>query len=105
MILELSVPDLIAGHDMRRLVRKGVPFKTPTYIVDGKPGLGCHRPASSSCCSSGSGRCSSRGAHRLDRHAYAVLGRQRDAAQHHWVGLGAQRAEVGARDDHAPAPR
>jgi 8-oxo-dGTP pyrophosphatase MutT (NUDIX family) len=34
-ILELSVPDLIAGHDMRRLARKGVPFKTPTYTVDG----------------------------------------------------------------------
>jgi 8-oxo-dGTP pyrophosphatase MutT (NUDIX family) len=35
VILELSVPDLIAGHEMRRLVRKGVPFKTPTYTVDG----------------------------------------------------------------------
>jgi 8-oxo-dGTP pyrophosphatase MutT (NUDIX family) len=34
-ILELSVPDLIAGHEMRRLVRKGVPFRTPTYTVDG----------------------------------------------------------------------
>jgi 8-oxo-dGTP pyrophosphatase MutT (NUDIX family) len=34
-ILELSVPDLIAGYEMRRLVRKGVPFKTPTYTVDG----------------------------------------------------------------------
>jgi 8-oxo-dGTP pyrophosphatase MutT (NUDIX family) len=33
VILELSVPDLIAGHEMRRLVRKGVPFKTPTYTV------------------------------------------------------------------------
>jgi 8-oxo-dGTP pyrophosphatase MutT (NUDIX family) len=35
VILELSVPDLIAGHEMQRLVRKGVPFKTPTYTVDG----------------------------------------------------------------------
>jgi 8-oxo-dGTP pyrophosphatase MutT (NUDIX family) len=35
VILELSVPDLIAGHEMRRLVRKGVPFRTPTYTVDG----------------------------------------------------------------------
>jgi 8-oxo-dGTP pyrophosphatase MutT (NUDIX family) len=34
VILELSLPDLIAGHEMRRLVRKGVPFKTPTYTVD-----------------------------------------------------------------------
>jgi 8-oxo-dGTP pyrophosphatase MutT (NUDIX family) len=34
-ILELSVPDLIAGHEMRRLVRKGVPFRTPTYTVGG----------------------------------------------------------------------
>jgi 8-oxo-dGTP pyrophosphatase MutT (NUDIX family) len=32
-ILELSLPDLIAGHEMKRLVRKGVPFKTPTYTV------------------------------------------------------------------------
>jgi 8-oxo-dGTP pyrophosphatase MutT (NUDIX family) len=36
VILELSVPDLIAGHEMRRLVRKGVPFKTPTYTVRGE---------------------------------------------------------------------
>jgi 8-oxo-dGTP pyrophosphatase MutT (NUDIX family) len=35
VILELSLPDLIAGHAMKRLVRKGVPFKTPTYTVDG----------------------------------------------------------------------
>src|SRR3954471_15336229 len=35
VILELSIPDLIAGYEMRRLVRKGVPFKTPTYTVDG----------------------------------------------------------------------
>jgi 8-oxo-dGTP pyrophosphatase MutT (NUDIX family) len=34
VILELSLPDLISGHEMRRLVRKGVPFKTPTYTVD-----------------------------------------------------------------------
>jgi 8-oxo-dGTP pyrophosphatase MutT (NUDIX family) len=33
VILELSLPDLIAGHEMKRLVRKGVPFKTPTYTV------------------------------------------------------------------------
>jgi 8-oxo-dGTP pyrophosphatase MutT (NUDIX family) len=33
VILELSVPELIAGHEMRRLVRKGVPFRTPTYTV------------------------------------------------------------------------
>ena len=35
VILELSLPDLIAGYEMKRLVRKGVPFKTPTYTVDG----------------------------------------------------------------------
>jgi 8-oxo-dGTP pyrophosphatase MutT (NUDIX family) len=35
VILELSVSDLIAGYEMKRLVRKGVPFKTPTYTVDG----------------------------------------------------------------------
>lgn len=33
-ILELSLADLVAGHEMRRLVRKGIPFKTPTYTVD-----------------------------------------------------------------------
>ena len=32
-VLELSIPDLISGHEMQRLVRKGVPFKTPTYTV------------------------------------------------------------------------
>jgi 8-oxo-dGTP pyrophosphatase MutT (NUDIX family) len=35
VILELSIPQLIAGYEMKRLVRKGVPFKTPTYTVDG----------------------------------------------------------------------
>jgi 8-oxo-dGTP pyrophosphatase MutT (NUDIX family) len=34
-ILEFSLPDLVAGHEMRRLVRKGVPFKMPTYTVEG----------------------------------------------------------------------
>jgi 8-oxo-dGTP pyrophosphatase MutT (NUDIX family) len=34
-ILEFSLPELVAGHEMRRLVRKGVPIKTPTYTVDG----------------------------------------------------------------------
>jgi 8-oxo-dGTP pyrophosphatase MutT (NUDIX family) len=35
VILELSLPALIEGHEMKRLVRKGVPFRTPTYTVDG----------------------------------------------------------------------
>ena len=34
-ILEFSLPDLAAGHEMKRLVRKGVPIRTPTYTVDG----------------------------------------------------------------------
>jgi 8-oxo-dGTP pyrophosphatase MutT (NUDIX family) len=34
-VLEFSLPDLVAGHEMKRLVRKGVPVKTPTYTVDG----------------------------------------------------------------------
>ena len=34
-VLELSLPDLIAGHEMKRLVRRGVPIRTPTYTVDG----------------------------------------------------------------------
>jgi 8-oxo-dGTP pyrophosphatase MutT (NUDIX family) len=32
-VMELSLPDLVAGFEMQRLVRKGVPFKTPTYTV------------------------------------------------------------------------
>jgi 8-oxo-dGTP pyrophosphatase MutT (NUDIX family) len=34
-VLELSLSDLTAGFEMRRLVRRGVPIKTPTYTVDG----------------------------------------------------------------------
>jgi 8-oxo-dGTP pyrophosphatase MutT (NUDIX family) len=34
-VLEFSLPDLVAGHEMKRLLRKGVPVKTPTYTVDG----------------------------------------------------------------------
>ena len=33
VILELSLPDLIAGFEMKRLLGKGVPIKTPTYTV------------------------------------------------------------------------
>jgi 8-oxo-dGTP pyrophosphatase MutT (NUDIX family) len=34
-ILEFTIADLVAGHEMQRLLRKGVPIKTPTYTVDG----------------------------------------------------------------------
>jgi 8-oxo-dGTP pyrophosphatase MutT (NUDIX family) len=34
-VLEFALPDLVAGHEMKRLVRKGLPIKTPTYTVDG----------------------------------------------------------------------
>jgi 8-oxo-dGTP pyrophosphatase MutT (NUDIX family) len=34
-ILELSLGDLVRGHERKRLTRRGVPFKTPTYTVDG----------------------------------------------------------------------
>src|SRR3954453_17818926 len=34
-VLELSLPDLIRGFEMQRLVKKGLPIKTPTYTVDG----------------------------------------------------------------------
>jgi 8-oxo-dGTP pyrophosphatase MutT (NUDIX family) len=34
-ILEFTLADLAAGHEMKRLVRKGVPIRTPTYTVDG----------------------------------------------------------------------
>jgi 8-oxo-dGTP pyrophosphatase MutT (NUDIX family) len=35
IVLELSLPDLIRGFEMQRLLRKGLPIKTPTYTVDG----------------------------------------------------------------------
>jgi 8-oxo-dGTP pyrophosphatase MutT (NUDIX family) len=34
-VLEFALADLVGGHEMRRLVRKGVPTRTPTYTVDG----------------------------------------------------------------------
>jgi len=34
-VLEFTLRDLIRGHEMQRLVRRGVPIKTPTYTVDG----------------------------------------------------------------------
>jgi 8-oxo-dGTP pyrophosphatase MutT (NUDIX family) len=34
-ILEFRLADLVAGHAMQRLVRKGVPVRTPTYTVEG----------------------------------------------------------------------
>jgi len=33
VVLELALPDLVAGHELKRLVRKGVPFRTVTYTV------------------------------------------------------------------------
>ena len=34
-VLEFSLADLVRGHETKRLVRKGVPIKTPTYTVRG----------------------------------------------------------------------
>ena len=34
-VLELSLRDLVSGFESKRLVRKGVPIRTPTYTVDG----------------------------------------------------------------------
>ncbi len=34
-VLEFTLADLVRGHEMQRLLRKGVPIKTPTYTVDG----------------------------------------------------------------------
>jgi 8-oxo-dGTP pyrophosphatase MutT (NUDIX family) len=34
-VLEFTLEDLLAGHEMQRLLGKGVPIKTPTYTVDG----------------------------------------------------------------------
>ena len=47
-VLEFSLAELVAGHEMKRLVRKGVPIKTPTYTVDGTlvwGATGADRPA------------------------------------------------------------
>ncbi len=32
-VLELSLPALLAGYDRRRLVRRGLPIRTDTYVV------------------------------------------------------------------------
>lgn len=34
-VLEFTLEELVSGHEMQRLIRKGVPIKTPTYTVDG----------------------------------------------------------------------
>ena len=34
-VIELSLPALVDGFEMQRLLRKGVPIKTPTYTVGG----------------------------------------------------------------------
>ena len=34
-VLELSLADLTRGYQSRRLIRRGVPIRTPTYTVDG----------------------------------------------------------------------
>jgi len=32
-VLELSLADLVSGYENQRLIRRGVPFRTPTYTV------------------------------------------------------------------------
>lgn len=34
-VLELSLADLVRGHEHKRLIRRGVPIRMPTYTVDG----------------------------------------------------------------------
>jgi 8-oxo-dGTP pyrophosphatase MutT (NUDIX family) len=34
-VLELSLPGLLAGHSRQRLLRRGVPFRTDVYELDG----------------------------------------------------------------------
>jgi hypothetical protein len=34
-VVELSIKDLIAGFERKRLIRRGVPIKTATYTVEG----------------------------------------------------------------------
>ncbi len=33
-MIELRLDELRAGYGMRRLIRRGVPFRTPTFEVD-----------------------------------------------------------------------
>ena len=33
LVLELPLADLRAGYDRRRLLRRGVPFRTDVYVV------------------------------------------------------------------------
>src|SRR5918997_6809168 len=35
VVLEYSLRVLVRGHEMKRLIKKGVPFRTPTYTVEG----------------------------------------------------------------------
>jgi 8-oxo-dGTP pyrophosphatase MutT (NUDIX family) len=35
VVLEFALRDLVRGHEMKRLIRRGVPIKTPTYTVEG----------------------------------------------------------------------
>jgi 8-oxo-dGTP pyrophosphatase MutT (NUDIX family) len=35
VVLEFALEDLVEGHEMKRLIRRGVPIKTPTYTVNG----------------------------------------------------------------------
>lgn len=35
-VLELPLASLLAGYGRRRLVRRGIPIRTDTYVVDGK---------------------------------------------------------------------
>jgi 8-oxo-dGTP pyrophosphatase MutT (NUDIX family) len=34
-VIELAVADLVSGFELKRLIRRGVPIKTPTYTVGG----------------------------------------------------------------------
>jgi 8-oxo-dGTP pyrophosphatase MutT (NUDIX family) len=34
-VLELSLADLVEGYESKRLIRRGIPIKTPTYTVGG----------------------------------------------------------------------
>jgi 8-oxo-dGTP pyrophosphatase MutT (NUDIX family) len=34
-VLQLTLDDLVGGYAKRRIVRRGIPFRTDTYVVDG----------------------------------------------------------------------
>ena len=54
-VLTLSIARLREAYAMRRLIRRGIPIHTPTYVIEGDLIWGAP-PGSSATCSSASAR-------------------------------------------------